>query len=1043
MSGLSKVIVLDPDVRASRQVQLGFEREGVPTSVAQIPVDSSKLQLPDDDAGLVVVGGSHEGRSLELLRRTRRLLEDAHIDAPIVFAGRGVSRSDAEAAGADEVVLQPAHLRDLVTIGRMLRGQSAQQRTHIVGQLAETTGVFTLVRALSTLGRSAVLTLIRGLRRGEVRFFHGEVTSAQVGLIHGQAALHQLLLWTDARFDFHHEDVVRRQQIPLDRDELFADAERFLAIVRDSSGPLSPSMVLEQDVARIHQLGKDIPTEVHGVLRMFDGHRVLADVLEDSPYRVFETLRVSQRALDVGLLRQATTVRPKATWRAVLAIEEWLVGSEPRDAREGALERPPSESGPLKASRDSSRIETRASRRKRKKRRANTPLSTPAVQTKPDIDWGALVPRILGAEVGPLAGVVPAAHTSGEIQLATREEPRERLEALMDTGKRDRIFPRDIGLEPSVVWDDQADQRAAREAEAVAAARLRDAEERTAREAKARDDLAAEEQRVRAEQQAEQQREREHAESAARRAAESRAIAEAGASRDSAEDLARRLAAARGITVPPPPDRAEVEAKRRAEADADAKARADEQARHDADVKARAEAETTARAEADAKARTEAEAMARADADAKTRIEAAIRAQAEADARAAAEMEAKFRHEADARARTEAEARARAEVDARALAEADAADAAAAAAAAATAMKAKQAADRAHLEAEVAKAKAAEYAVEVARAQAPARAADQARRDTAAAEERAKLDSRPTVKGASRGDSKRTRAAKRDAKRRDVVEEKAIARARAEADTRSAPGSGRVVDVSETDRTLPRPRIELAQEEEGSASELVKQLLVDASIETDHVVESESASATVLVNDRVTVTTTDHTARLTATPVTTVTEPNTLIASPIATYDDPSDGIVREKIAVKSEPVPRSRSVPAPFPAPVDDRPDDATGEITNPISLGELQRASEPSILVADLAVHTAVAMVAVAQTAAPATLNASSPAQERVVVEVHQDVAAVFSEIEEDFFRAGVEKTQAPPKSASDSFDDLDEGYQPVGFWDRLLGRKPPPKR
>jgi len=31
MPGLSKVIVLDADVRASRQVQLGFERESVPT----------------------------------------------------------------------------------------------------------------------------------------------------------------------------------------------------------------------------------------------------------------------------------------------------------------------------------------------------------------------------------------------------------------------------------------------------------------------------------------------------------------------------------------------------------------------------------------------------------------------------------------------------------------------------------------------------------------------------------------------------------------------------------------------------------------------------------------------------------------------------------------------------------------------------------------------------------------------------------------------------------------------------------------------------
>ncbi len=287
MPGLSKVIVLDPDARAGRQVQLGFGREGIPAEVVEVPRDPAELALPTQDAGLVVVGGA-ELRGLELVRHARRRLDEAGVDAPIVFAGRGVRRTDVEAAGADEALLQPTYLRDVVTIGRLLRGQPAARRQHLAGSLLETTGVLTLVRSLAALGRSAVLTLLRGLRRGEVRFYHGEVTSVQVGLINGQAALHQLLLWTDARFDFYHEDIVRRHQIPLDPGELFVDAERFLAGVRESSGPLSPSMMLEQDVARLRSLGDQIPPEVHGVLRMFDGHRVLADVLEDSPYRVFE-----------------------------------------------------------------------------------------------------------------------------------------------------------------------------------------------------------------------------------------------------------------------------------------------------------------------------------------------------------------------------------------------------------------------------------------------------------------------------------------------------------------------------------------------------------------------------------------------------------------------------------------------------------------------------------------------------------------------------------------------------------------------------------
>src|SRR6185369_15390371 len=103
--------------------------------------------------------------------------------------------------------------------------------------------------------------------------------------------------------------------------------ERFLEGVRDSSGGLSPSMVLEQDVPRVQALGKQIPTEVYGVLRMFDGHRVLTDVLEDSAYRVFETLRVAQRAVEIGLLRVVDKEPPRPAWRAILGIEEWLVGA--------------------------------------------------------------------------------------------------------------------------------------------------------------------------------------------------------------------------------------------------------------------------------------------------------------------------------------------------------------------------------------------------------------------------------------------------------------------------------------------------------------------------------------------------------------------------------------------------------------------------------------------------------------------------------------------------------------------------------------------
>ncbi|MCW5805557.1 MAG: DUF4388 domain-containing protein [Deltaproteobacteria bacterium] len=941
MPGLSKVIVVDPDARASRQVALGFEREGVPATVVAVPAvaDAAKLELPPDggDAGLVVVGGV-DGRALDLVRRTRSLLEAARIDAPIVFAGRGVRRTDAEAAGADEVVLQPAYLRDVVTIGRLMRGVPSHQRAHIVGSLAELTGVFTLVRALSALGRSAVLTLIRGLRRGEVRFFHGEVTSAQVGLIHGQAALHQLLLWTDARFDFHHEDIVRRQQIPMTHEELFADAERFLAGVRDCSGPLSPSMVLEQDVARVQSLGRQIPTEVHGVLRMFDGHRVLADVLEDSPYRVFETLRVAQRALEIGLLRVAQGPKQKATWRAVLAIEEWLVGSETRD---GVIERQAAdapESGPIDAT--GKKVPAGGgggSRRKRKKRRAQTPLVVTPATSKPEIDWGALVPRIVGAEVGPLAGVVPAAHASGEITPKTRGEPRERLEALMDTHKRERIFPTNVRLEPKVVWDEKA-------ADADA--------ERARREAFEADVAAA------------------HAAAASAAAAAEKAAEEAAAKKVADE------AAAKAATEKAAADKAAAEAEAASKAEAEEKKRAaEETAAKAAAAEKKAAEEAAAKAAAEKKAAEEAAAKKAAD-------EAAEKKAAEEAAAKKAADEAAEKKAADEAAEKKAAEEAAAKKAADEAAEKKAAEEAAAKAAAE-----KKAAEEAAVKKDADEARAA--AEKKAAAEAEALAARMGRPE--------KLQS---AKGKARAEAKARKAAERA---------KAAEAAKAVAD---------------------KPAVRDANDDAEAAERVDAARAIAASISTTE------PSAGALVKELVTE------AGVAALP----SEAPAQDGAPAAVDDEPSDGVVREIGVIETAPVARR---PPPGPIPVDDRPEDATGEITAPVTRDahDLPPA-EPSILVADLAAaHTAVSALAAQHATAPAP-DMATPAQEATVAEVQHDAAAAataFTDAEEDFFRAGHEKEKSGPPTAGrfasdDSFDDLDEGYQPVGFWDRLLGRKKP---
>jgi hypothetical protein len=99
-----------------------------------------------------------------------------------------------------------------------------------------------------------------------------------------------------------------------------------------------------------------------------------------------------------------------------------------------------------------------------------------------------------------------------------------------------------------------------------------------------------------------------------------------------------------------------------------------------------------------------------------------------------------------------------------------------------------------------------------------------------------------------------------------------------------------------------------------------------------------------------------------------------------------------------------------------------------------------EPSMLVAELAaVHAAASAAATAPASVPG--NAATPSRELAVTEVRRDATLALTDAEAAFFNkaeTGPVRTVKP-----ESFDDLDEGYEPPKFWDRVFGRKKPPKR
>ena len=283
MSALTHLTLLHTNEKATAALRFGFEREG--TVVANVHDAESLQESIDKGSQLIITGGTSKEDAEKKLTLIEGVLAGATSRVRVLYFGNTISREDALKSGAHEFLTPPAFIRDVVTLSKLMATPMERRTQSISGELSEHFGLFYLVRALGMVKYTGVLTLLRGLRRGELRFYEGEVTSGQMGTLHGLAALHQSLLWTHARFDLRDEQTVHRRQIPLERVELIRDCERFLREIRGVAGGLSPSAVL------VRKKDKDIralPSQVIEVLELFDGTCSVADVIisrfRDSAY---------------------------------------------------------------------------------------------------------------------------------------------------------------------------------------------------------------------------------------------------------------------------------------------------------------------------------------------------------------------------------------------------------------------------------------------------------------------------------------------------------------------------------------------------------------------------------------------------------------------------------------------------------------------------------------------------------------------------------------------------------------------------------------
>jgi hypothetical protein len=112
-------------------------------------------------------------------------------------------------------------------------------------------------------------------------------------------------------------------------EELLDECERFLRDFAHAARDLgAPRCVYVPAAGRDPSTSGLQPSQLGPALRLFDGQRTLTDVIEDSPFRVFDTLRVIKRLLDAGAL--AVKSDGGSDGEPLSMLEHWAVIPEQR-----------------------------------------------------------------------------------------------------------------------------------------------------------------------------------------------------------------------------------------------------------------------------------------------------------------------------------------------------------------------------------------------------------------------------------------------------------------------------------------------------------------------------------------------------------------------------------------------------------------------------------------------------------------------------------------------------------------------------------------
>lgn len=339
------LLLVDGDVKSLRVLEVSLKKAGYNVTTAVNGRDAlEKVQTAQPD--LIMSDTDMDSMDgFEFCRVLKDHEEWRHI--PFIFlTGQQSIENKIQGLelGVDEYLTKPIYIKEILTRIRMLLQkyrrlgleQRRDDRTRFAGSLADM-GVVDLIQTIELSRKSGLIHLESEVGgRGTIYFRDGAVIDAELGHLHGEDAVYRMLTWSDGTFEFVFRNVRRRQVIVMSSQGLLMEGMRRL----DEWGRLMEQLPpidsrFQIDYEELAERLAELPDELNGIVRLFDGRRTLMEVIDASDFGDLEGLEVISKLFFEGLIVESTEENADALEPpSDPALEGWLTGGAPAPAAE-------------------------------------------------------------------------------------------------------------------------------------------------------------------------------------------------------------------------------------------------------------------------------------------------------------------------------------------------------------------------------------------------------------------------------------------------------------------------------------------------------------------------------------------------------------------------------------------------------------------------------------------------------------------------------------------------------------------------------------